>query len=167
MPIIKSTATLALTALTLLAASAAQAASTTETCGPVVSSVVKTETEITNNGNTFFTQVPGATVGVSVAVGTSRCIKVRFTAATKCTSFSFPGGVCFVRPLISNVPFFPATPGGTPFNGGASFRETANAFQWVRRVGPGNYTIVLQSRVNDPSIDFQIDDWTLEVEVTE
>lgn len=135
------------------------------TCGAVVSSTIRTQNERSNPllSSETFVPVPGAAVDVVVPSGESRCIKVRFTAEAAC--YGGDSNYCYVRALRSGVPLPPngsdtqALVSRAPFAGGYTH-------DWVTRAGAGTHRIVLQGRTSESTTQFDLDDWSFEVEVT-
>ena len=108
--------------------------------------------------------VPGAWVPLKVPSG-SRCVKVLFTAVTDC-----PGSICYMRVLDGVQPISPVVGGGIAFDYRGATQE-AHAFEWVRRVGPGNHLIAVQMREEvaptySPPVHFHLTGWTMDVTFT-
>ena len=147
-------------ALTGLATTTAVAAPSTVQCGAPINSVVKTEIVATVSNATSFAQIPGAAVTVIVAPSSTRCIKVRFLPLANCDG-SF-ANQCLIRVLDNSSGLSPVV----SVNGVDGGQPLANAFEWVRRVGPGTHTISVQRRVTNTSSLFHFKSWMLDVEVT-
>jgi len=134
----------------------------TTNCAGLVDSTVITQNDpmVTNEVGSH--RLPGAVKQFTVQPGQSRCIKLLFTAETACGPSAAPD-FCYVRALIDGLPM---DPDGTQFqaidseDGSAS----AHAYEWVKRVGPGNHVVELQRRVLAPATQFYIDDWTFDVQ---
>ena len=47
----------------------------------------------------------------------------------------------------------------------SAIQIAAHSLEWVRRIGAGNHTISVQVRVSSVDTDFQIADWTMDVQV--
>jgi len=58
------------------------------------------------------------------------------------------GDVATVRRLLSEDP-----------------TENGHAYEWVRRIGPGNHTILIQRRVGNAATGFLLDDWTFDLQI--
>jgi len=133
------------------------------TCGPSVNSTVITRNSPSTTNVTAFQLLPGATTHITVPPGTTRCIKVLFTAETACGLTAAPD-FCYVQATLNNVPM---NPNGTGFqaidseDGSAS----AHAFEWVKRVPAGVYTVEIDRRVLVAGTPFYTDDWTMDVSV--
>ena len=126
------------------------------TCGAQTGNLIRTENGLTNFNSTAFATLPGSGVTVTVPAGTSRCVKALFTAEAGATAF------CYVRAVANGVPLLPD---GGGFQALVSNDSTAggHAFEWVRRLATGTYTISMQARVSSGTCG--IDDWTFDVEV--
>jgi hypothetical protein len=135
----------------------------TTTCGPAVRSIIRTEDAPSTTNAVAFVNVPGATGGFTVAAGTSRCIKLLFTAETVCRP-SAAADFCYVRALINGVPMLPDGANFQTFDS-EDGTASAHAYEWVRRVRAGNYTIVLQRRVGNAATFFTLDDWTFDLQL--
>ena len=138
------------------AQAAAQKANINVFCGAQTANLIRTENASLTFSNTSFLALPGAAVSVSVPAGTTRCIKVLFTAEAGATNF------CYVRAVDNGIPMFPD---GGSLQALVSHDGSANghAFLWVRRVSAGSHVISIQRRVNAGSCG--IDDWSMDVEV--
>jgi len=134
---------------------------TTNTCGPLQTSVVKTERSPSGTSSVPFTPLPGANASVVVPNGQSRCIKVLLTAETACEVTAAPD-FCYVRAIVDGVPM---DPDGAGFQAMDSEDGTASAhaYEWFKRVGAGNHTVRIERRVADPTTRFWWDDWTFDV----
>jgi hypothetical protein len=138
----------------------------TTTCGPNLSSTVVTRNSPIRMNAPGFLPLPGAHVeNIFVPPGESRCIKVLFTAETACGLTANPD-FCYVRAVLNgNVPM---DPNGSLHQAIDSEDDTASAhaYEWVKKVGPGNYNVDVEWRVLNVGTDFTIDDWTTDVEVS-
>jgi hypothetical protein len=135
----------------------------TTRCGPMEASIIRTENAPSATNSVVFVNVPGAIGGFSVAPGTSRCIKLLFTAETVCQP-SAAADFCYVRALINGVPMLPDGANFQTFDS-EDGTASAHAYEWVRRVRAGNYTIVLQRRVGNAMTVFTLDDWTFDLQL--
>jgi hypothetical protein len=131
---------------------------------------ILTEDEVQVTRSTAFTTLTGVTVTISGAH--NHCIKVLFTANTICRK-SAAGDFCYVRALHQEN-------GGTPepmHPDGQSFQAIASeasapqshTFKWITFVeGPNEqHTLSIQWRVKNSATVFRINDWTMDVEVTD
>lgn len=134
----------------------AQRANVNVLCGAQTGNLIRTENASLTFGNTGFLTLPGSGVSVNVPAGTTRCVKVLFTAEAGATNF------CYVRAVDNGIPL---NPDGGGFQVLVSRDSSANAHSalWVRRIGAGAHTISIQRRVDTGSCG--IDDWTVDVEV--
>lgn len=125
-------------------------------CGVQTGNLIRTENASLTFSNTGFLTLPGSAVTVTVPAGTTRCLKVLFTAEAAATNF------CYVRAVDNGIPM---NPDGGSFQALVSRDSSANAhtFLWVRRIGAGSHTIAIQRRVDTGSCG--IDDWSFDVEV--
>ena len=148
------------------AAPAQPAALLTTVCGPSVQSIVRTENAASSTNSTAFVVVPGAVTSVSVSAGTTRCIKVVFTGEAACsqTTTGTSNDFCYVRALDNGIEMNPQGASLQVFDS-EHFPAEAHAYEWVRRVGPGPHTIVIQRRVALGSTTFSLDDWTFDVQL--
>jgi hypothetical protein len=103
--------------------------------------------------------LPGATLGFSVAPGQTELFNVAFSS--ECQKLA--GGPLLIRVLINGVPM-------EPYDGFQAFCSTpppaTHSGLWVRRVGPGNYTLQVQFFNTGGGVGL-IDDWTFELVVYE
>ena len=133
-------------------------------CGPSVSSQVRTENAPSATNSVAFVLVPGATAGFTVPAGRTQCVKVLFTAKAACRGPTTVADFCYIRATINGVEMLPQ---------GAGFRtfvsedptENAHAYQWVRRVGPGNQVVRIERRVGNAATTFLLDDWSFDVQL--
>jgi len=132
-------------------------------CGPSVNSIVKTQhiPMVTNAVGLF--QMPGAITAIIVPEGTSRCVKVLFTAETACRE-SAAADFCRVQATIGGAPMMPFGQGYQIMDSESSSAQ-ARAYEWIKRVGPGNYNVAIQWGVLNNATTFRIDDWTFDVQV--
>jgi hypothetical protein len=132
-------------------------------CGPNLGSTVITRNSPSTMNAVAFQPLPGASTVVNVPDGTSRCIKVLFTAETAC-GLSAAADFCYVQATINGAPM---NPNGTGFMAADSEDGTASAhaYEWIKRVGPGNYVIAIQRRVLNAATLFYTDDWTMDVQI--
>jgi hypothetical protein len=137
------------------------AAPITTACGSLVSSTVKTNIGAALFQSTTFAVVPGANTTVSVPPGQSRCVKVTFTASTSCTNGT---NSCFIVARDSGTLMNPANP-FRAIDADSGIQNAAHSLEWVRRIGAGNHAISVQVRVSSADTDFQIADWTMDVQV--
>ena len=135
----------------------------TAVCGPDVGSTVRTQNRPSTTSNVVFQDLPGASTVVNVPGGQSRCVKVVFTAEAACGASAVPD-FCYVEADINNVPM---DPNGLTFQALSSEDGTASAraYEWVKRVGPGNHLVTLDTRVGNAATAFYLDDWTFDVQV--
>lgn len=82
--------------------SVAAAAPIATQCGRLVSATVKTDIEFFNTSSEQPVIIPNAGVVINVAVGTSRCIRVRFSAVANCPN------ACFLRAFENSNELNPA-----------------------------------------------------------
>jgi hypothetical protein len=136
--------------------SVASAATSTVTCGRIINSVVKKENRFTLIDDESYVLLPGATVTITIAPHTKRCIKIRFFTPATCQSDP-PG--CFVRLLHNGNQMTPdAFAAGSPTGGYIS-----NGFEWAHRFGPATH--VFDLLVRGPG--FRLNGWTFDVEVSD
>jgi hypothetical protein len=148
----------------ILASSSAGAVLLTTVCGSAVQSIVRTENAASVINSVAFVNLPGAAIGVTVPVGASRCIKVVFTAEAACRGPTSVSDFCVVRALDNGVEI-PPQGGGAQVFLSEDATENAHAYEWVKRIGPGNHTILLQRRVGNAFTSFLLDDWTFDLQI--
>ncbi|MDA0184220.1 hypothetical protein OJ997_28180 [Solirubrobacter phytolaccae] len=135
----------------------------TTDCGPALASTVRT---VSGHGST--SSVPWApipTLQVPIELGGERCIKVLLTAETSCTGFAgAPNDYCYVRALVDGVPM---DPDGANFQAIDSEDASGDghAFEWVKRVPPGNHVVSIEQRVGNGATTFTHDDKTMDVQI--
>jgi hypothetical protein len=139
-------------------------ATVTHNCGSTIRSIVKTEED--GNFRTIssqFVNVTGASALITVPAGTTRCVKVRFSASATCPN-DVDLAFCALRVLTGGVTFDPVPYGGVRIASGFN-ALTTHGFEWVKRLAPGSYMIQLQARVEPGGEPFSIPIWTLDIEV--
>jgi hypothetical protein len=132
------------------------------TCNGTVGSTVITQEDPTRTSQTQFGVLPGATR--HLVVNGPRCIKVLFTAETACGLSGGPD-FCYVQARINGVPM---DPNGEGFQAIDSEDGTASAhaYEWVKRVPAGAYTVDIRWRTLAATTVFWADDWTMDIEQT-
>ena len=147
-----------------LAGSSANAVNVTVGCGALVVSVVRTENAPSVINSVAFVNIPGAVWGFAVPAGQSRCIKVTFTGEAACRGPTTISDFCYIRALDNGIEL---SPQGATLQSFLSedATENAHAYEWVRRIGPGNHTILIQRRVGNAATGFLLDDWTFDLEI--
>jgi hypothetical protein len=131
-------------------------------CGAPINSVLRLEPVASSTSSVAFVNLVNVNIGVPA--GTTRCIKVVFTAEASCRGPTSIVDNCIVRALDNGVEM-------NPQGGGAlvllSEDGTANghAYEWVSRAGAGNHNIVIQRRVTNAATVFTVDDWTFDVQL--
>ena len=150
----------------LIMISSAAAAPVVTSCGAPISSIVRTDNFASSTTSTAFGPVPGgANAVVNVPAGTTRCIRVTFSASANCLGGDL-NEVCFIRAIENGSELNPITGGTLGFTPSDESAKSANSFQWAKRVGPGSHTIIIQRRVNAAATNFTTYFWSLTVEVT-
>jgi hypothetical protein len=132
-------------------------------CGPTERSIVRTQSNPGATSSVAWTNLPAAQIPISVPAGTTKCIKVVFTAETSCTRYQGPD-FCYVRALDNGVPM---DPDGANFQAIDSESATAraHAYEWVKRLPAGYHLIEIEQRVGNPATVFTTDDWTMDVSI--
>jgi hypothetical protein len=131
-------------------------------CGPSVNSTFRTEPTASATNSIVFVQVPGAITGFTIAAGTSRCVKVIFTAKAACRGPTAVTDFCFIRATIDGVEMPPQGGGFQTFIS-EDATENAHAYMWITRVGAGNHVVRIERRVGNAASSFLLDDWTFDV----
>lgn len=147
-----------------LSASVAHATLLSFSCGALIQSIVKTENVASATSSVGFVVLAGAVTTVVVPARTTRCIKVVFTASAACRGPSAVSDTCIIRALDNGAEFSPQGSSVQTFVS-EDPTQNAHAFEWIRRVGPGNHGIVIQRRVFNAASSFLLDDWTFDVQV--
>jgi hypothetical protein len=145
-----------------LFASAANAASSIN-CGAVIRSVTKVEDVTVLSASTVYVPVGGARTVITVPAGAQRCIKVLFTGVSTC-GLSSSSDFCLIRAVDNGFVMEPQI-GASEFNS-EDGTGSSHALAWVRRVGPGTHTVVIQKRVISAGTIFNLLGWTMDVVVT-
>jgi len=137
-------------------ASPASAETIVTQCGSPISTIVRTDTGDPSLDSSTFKQIPGASVVVTVPAGRVQCLLVLFTSIDECD------GQCFVRAIENGAEMDPQD----SLHSYSHFEDfpEAHAFSWVRRVGAGQHTIVIQRRSTGGP--FQTHQWTMRVDLT-
>jgi hypothetical protein len=148
----------------IFASSGASAVSVTTVCGPLINSIVRTENAPSFTSSVAFVNLPGAVVGITVPAGVSRCIKVLFTGEAACRGPTAVPDFCMIRALDNGVELNPQGAGAQVLLS-EDPTENGHAYEWVRRIGPGNHTILIQRRVGNAATGFLLDDWTFDLQI--
>jgi len=136
----------------------ANAESLATQCGPVVRSTVKTTTAtFTFHNEVPHVTVPNTTFNVSVPEGEERCVILTFSASARCPN------ACFVTGLVTNGELDPFV--SNRFAQANVFR--AQSFQWVKRIGAGAHTVLVEINTGNSSFDADIGPYTARLVVTE
>jgi hypothetical protein len=133
-------------------------------CGPAISSLVRTENAPSVTSSVAFVVVPNAVTGFTVPAGATRCVKVLFTAKAACRGPTAVTDFCFIRALLDGVEMLPQGAGIQTFIS-EDATENAHAYMWVRRVGAGNHVVRIERRVGNAATGFLLDDWTFDVQI--
>lgn len=132
-------------------------------CGPLLDNPIVTQSSPTVTSSTNFTLLPEAAVQINVPPGTTRCVKVLFTAETACEVTAAPD-FCYVRAMANNIPLDPVG-GGFQAIDSEDGTASGHAYEWVGELESGNYVIHIDRRVLNAATTFWTDDWTFDVEV--
>jgi muramidase (phage lysozyme) len=132
-------------------------------CGPELANVVRTQSAPGTTSSVPWVNLPGTPYAFNVADNASRCVKVLLTAETSCTGFA-GNDYCYVQALIDGVPM---DPDGANYQAMDSEDDTASAhaYEWIKRVGPGNHVLTIQQRVGNVNTVFRTDDWTEDIQI--
>jgi hypothetical protein len=159
----RSTAIAALLTITALIRPAA--AVTVHSCGPILKSVVKTETSEFTTQSASFVSLPGSTINVVVPAGETRCIKARLYVVASCSDAA-ANDLCAIRVGVVGGDVF-----DPPINGidiaPSGVPPAAYAFQWVKVLGEGTHKIRPMAAVQNAMTTFTIKFWTFDVETAE
>jgi hypothetical protein len=151
--------------LATVTASISRAEITNTNCGAPIQSSVATGNELFETTSRSFVRIRGAVHIVTIPLGQTRCVKVRFTGGVTCKGSS-GNEVCFIRARAGGEELFPDA-GSDQRLSGRLLRTTGLGFQWVGRLGEGQHVIQIQVRSHDvpETITVGINDWTMDVEV--
>lgn len=138
--------------------STAAAEALTDQCGAVLRSTVKTTTDPYIFSAESPNTVPNAVFLVNVPTGTTRCVVITFSASARCPL------ACFVFVRGPNSFMNPAETSNR-FAQGDVFR--AHTFQWVQRLGPGQYPLRIQIGRGNNIGSAQIGPYTAKLTVRE
>jgi hypothetical protein len=139
----------------------ANAAVVTTTCGPLLKSVSKTNIQFFSSSSELPVNIPGG-VTVKVPSGETRCIRVRFSAVANCPNS------CFIRAIAGTNELNPAwVSNPLRFSSDATGDGTAHSFEWVERVGTGEYVVKISFQTGNSSFVADIGPYTLTVETLE
>jgi hypothetical protein len=132
-------------------------------CGQEQFNLVRTQSAPGTTSSVPWVNLPGTPYAFAVPANASRCVKVLLTAETSCTGYA-GNDYCYVQALIDGVPM---DPDGADFQAMDSEDATASAhaYEWVKRVGPGNHLLTIQQRVGNPNTVFRTDDWTQDIQI--
>jgi hypothetical protein len=130
-------------------------------CGQEVANVIRTQSTPGTTSSVPWVNLPGTQYAFAVPDNATRCVKVLLTAETSCSDYAGPD-YCYVQALIDGVPM---DPDGANFQAMDSEDDSASAhaYEWVKRVGPGNHVLVIQQRVGNANTVFRTDDWTQDI----
>lgn len=148
--------------LSTIHSTTATSAPITVTCGALVSSVIKTNagtTTISTTDPQTFRAIPGANVAVKIPAGSTRCVRVTFTAAESDSGGCDEKPSCYtrIRALANSIALNPSSAGDPP--------QFTNHHQWVRRLGAGTHSIQIQVMPVVFGEAFVKSHWVLEVQV--
>lgn len=132
-------------------------------CGALTQNIVKTQNHPVNTNSVMPIPVPGASTEIHVPDGQSRCLKLLFTAETACGP-SAAADFCYLQAYVDGIPMNPDGAGFMAFQSEDGSSE-GNAFEWVKRVGEGDHTVTLERNVGNAATDFELDDYTIDLEV--
>ena len=148
-------------ALSLFTATAKAEIVVTE-CGALISSRVLTNSSPVRTSSPSYVKI--ATTNVIVPAGQTRCIKVLVTAETFCAG---PGQIfdfCDIRLTLNGVETMQPPGGNFKTMDSEDNTSSGHAYEWVRRVSAGNYTLSVEIRVRDSRSVFEVDDLTFDVQ---
>jgi hypothetical protein len=132
-------------------------------CGAEQFNLVRTQSTPGVTSSVPWVNLPGTQYPFAVPDNASRCVKVLLTAETSCTGFA-GDDYCYVQALIDGVPM---DPDGANFQAIDSEDDTASAhaYEWIKRVGPGNHVLTIQQRVGNANTVLRTDDWTQDIQI--
>jgi hypothetical protein len=139
-------------------------ASVAHNCGKVVNSYVLTEQSMFLTNSTAFTEVTGASQTISIPDGTSRCVKVTFSAMTACNPTAKYDG-CLIDVFADGTELDPAVGGGILYDQ-ENPEWKLHSFEFVKRLEAGTHTIRVKASVVDPATSFSIGARTMDVEIS-
>jgi len=130
-------------------------------CGASLASKVITSNSPSTTNATGFQTLPGATARI-LDLPAGRCIKVLFTAETACGPSANPD-FCYVRAIVNGAPMDPNGMSVQAIDS-SDASASAHAYEWVKKLPAGTYTIEIQGRVRNGLTQFYADDWTMDVQ---
>lgn len=132
-------------------------------CGPEQQNIVRTQSAVGSTNSVVPVAMPATIMNINVPANQSRCVKVLFTAETSCTGF---GGADYCR-VQATLDGAPMNPNGAGFMTIDSEDATGDghAFNWVKRIGPGQHTLQITQEVDNAATTFTHDDWTMDVSI--
>ena len=143
--------------------SLSQATLVRTTCGAPIQSFAITQNAQFETTNSAFTRVTGAATNITVPAGTTRCVKVRFTAPAAC--FGPFGAECFIRALTNTVEMNPMLAGNQFLASPEDSSSQPSSYHWVSRLGPGIYSVQVQIRRNTMATSAKLQYWTMDIEI--
>jgi hypothetical protein len=145
-------------------------AAVTHSGGAVSKITVVTETNSQTTNSSSFTDLPGATVSITVPAGKKQLVVARFTGESGCFPFGGGGSVwCSVQIVAVGTS---GTTRMLPDSGVDAAFDTVpdSQDQWEGHsaersvvLPAGKYTVKVQWQVNDPAGTFALDDWCFTV----
>ena len=137
--------------------------------GRITRVVARGSSDTISPGATSFVTLPGATAKITVPSGRQALVTARFTAESTCSGGGPASGWCSVRILFGTKPGLPAGGDGFAFDSTDSGNEDyssqeSHSVERFRTLGPGTYTVKVQTSIENGAVTFELDDWTLIVE---
>jgi hypothetical protein len=148
---------------TVAATSLAQATLLRTNCGAPIQSIALTQNAQFETTNSTFTRVTGAVANITVPAGTTRCVKVRFTAPAAC--FGPFGAECLIRALTNTVEMNPMLAGNQFLASPEDSSPQPNSYHWVSRLSPGAYSVQVQIRRNATATSAKLQYWAMDIEI--
>jgi hypothetical protein len=137
------------------------------TCGAAESALFKTETVPSSATGTTLVPIPGATASIVIPAGGERCVKLTFSAVSRCRLNGIINNVdgCFLRAAHNGLELDPKTAGAIFDNEALQNIPAARTLVWVTRLGAGKHDFAVRRRGADADTTLEILSWTLAVEV--
>ena len=132
-------------------------------CGPEQLNLVRTQSAVGSTSSVVPVAIPATTMTVNVPAGQTRCVKVLFTAETSCTGFAGTD-YCRVQATLDGAPMNPNGAGFMTIDSEDASAD-GHAFEWVKRVGPGQHVVQITQEVGNAATTFIHDDWTMDLTV--
>ncbi len=151
----------------IFASSISHAATLSKTsCGAVVGTIYRDDTQAFATGSTVYVTLPGTSVNAGVPAGKKRCVTVRFSATASCGP-SPQADHCQVEAVLAGTHFAGLM---SPQSAQLNFvsedsGQSAHSFTWVLTIDEPS-AVSMRVRVAAPGTIFVLRAWTMEVQIS-